>query len=76
MRGELDRIGIGADEVKTIDRIEPQRSMNIFGETLEKTEDNMWKVVQNNFAGRAVNILQLPGNARAPRETDEVMLAA
>jgi len=62
--------------VKSIDKIEPQRSMNIFGEMLEKTEDNMWKEVQNNFAGRTVNILQLPGNARAPRETDEEMLAA
>ena len=76
MRGELDRIGIGADEVKSIDKIEPQRSINIFGETLERTENNMWKVVQNNFADRAANILQLPGNARAPRETDGVMLFA
>lgn len=75
MKGELDRIGVGADEVKIIDRIEPQRSVNIFGETLEKT-GNIWKVVQNNFASRTAHILQLPGNARAPRETDEVMLAA
>lgn len=41
MRGELDRIGIGADEVKSIDTIEPQRSINIFGETLERTENNV-----------------------------------
>lgn len=76
VRNSIATIGIEIDRPSPMKLNQSIQSLNIFGEILEKTKD-WWKVIQTTQrknADRAVNVLQLPGNSRFPKEESEVAL--
>lgn len=75
VRNSVARVGVEIDKPSLVHMNENKETLNIFGDTLEKTQDG-WKIAQRKMADRAIGVLQLSGNARFPTEEAEVVMAA
>lgn len=77
-RDNISKIGIEIDRPSIIEsKTSTESAVNVFGDLLERKTGGKWEiaVTQLRIADSLVNVLQLPWNARFPREESEIALS-